>query len=252
MSPLLHCRMPDIDVHAAVPGSCCCAAAEQLLPAADRACADVAGQLPSGLTPLVNSNANVQNFAPTGAEGVPNAPLYIPYQGEHCAWRLAAWETCTCPAPRKLSCCLGTSQWKAECPHRWPKKQLVVRDADHLRLVHVPRAYASCGMLLLMKCCWGVAWRADMCSFLGAFSGLHFHRWQHAAWPASQRHRGDGARRQQQLSQRQCQCQCVLLGRRFRIGQCQCHCNQQQRLNLSPDGHKLCRVACAGLMSLLH
>ena len=115
-----------------------------------------------------------------------------------------------------------------------------------------PVLVPSCGMLLPMKCCWGVAWRADMCSFLGACSGLHFHRWQHAAWPASRRHRGDGARRQQQLSQRQCQRQCVLLGRRFRIGQCQCHCNQQQRLILSPDCHKLCRVACAGLMSLLH
>eukprot|EP00891_Asterochloris_glomerata_P000595 jgi/Astpho2/595/Aster-x0941 len=44
---------------------------------------ELGGQLPSGLTPLVNSNANVQNFAPTGAEGVPNAPLYIPYQADY-------------------------------------------------------------------------------------------------------------------------------------------------------------------------
>ena len=67
---------------AALLHPCCCAAAEQLLKAAHRACAVTAGQLPTGMTPLVNSNTNVENFAPTGAEGVPNAPLFVPYQGE--------------------------------------------------------------------------------------------------------------------------------------------------------------------------
>lgn len=52
-----------------------------------RAYADAAGQLPNGMTPLVNSNTNVENFAPTGAEGVPNAPLFVPYQGER--WGIA-------------------------------------------------------------------------------------------------------------------------------------------------------------------
>eukprot|EP00891_Asterochloris_glomerata_P000594 jgi/Astpho2/594/Aster-x0445 len=44
---------------------------------------ELGGQLPNGMTPLVNSNTNVENFAPTGAEGVPNAPLFVPYQADY-------------------------------------------------------------------------------------------------------------------------------------------------------------------------
>ena len=58
------------------------------------------------MTPLVNSNTNVENFAPTGAEGVPNAPLFIPYQGEHFTEQLAACAH-ACPAPPSFHGCLG-------------------------------------------------------------------------------------------------------------------------------------------------
>ena len=61
-----------------------------------------AGQLPTGMTPLVNSNTNVENFAPTGAEGVPNAPLFVPYQGGFWALQLPACAHCL-PITSKLS-----------------------------------------------------------------------------------------------------------------------------------------------------
>ena len=54
------------------------------------------------MTPLVNSNTNVENFAPTGAEGVPNAPLFVPYQGKSWALQLPACALCL-PNTFKLS-----------------------------------------------------------------------------------------------------------------------------------------------------
>ena len=100
---LLHSHMSDIDMHAMYP--CCCAGAEkccsQSMPAAHRARVATAGQLPTGMTPLVNSNTNVENFAPTGAEGVPNAPLFVPYQGKCWAPQLPACAPCL-PITSKL------------------------------------------------------------------------------------------------------------------------------------------------------
>lgn len=78
-------------------GEACC------LPCADAAdlpCSDVTwiirnnelgGQIAPGYSPLASSSADLENFAPTGAEGVPNAPLFIPYQvllGSCCAFHV--------------------------------------------------------------------------------------------------------------------------------------------------------------------
>ena len=41
---------------------------------------ELGGQIAPGYSPLASSSADLENFAPTGAEGVPNAPLFIPYQ----------------------------------------------------------------------------------------------------------------------------------------------------------------------------
>lgn len=41
---------------------------------------ELGGQIPPGFSPLARVSPDLENFAPTGAEGVPNAPLFIPYQ----------------------------------------------------------------------------------------------------------------------------------------------------------------------------
>ena len=38
------------------------------------------GQVAPNQTPLALASAALENFAPTGAENVPNAPLFVPYQ----------------------------------------------------------------------------------------------------------------------------------------------------------------------------
>ena len=49
---------------------------------------ELGGQIAPGYSPLAQVSTDLENFAPTGAEGVPNAPLFVPYQVQH--------QQCTC------------------------------------------------------------------------------------------------------------------------------------------------------------
>nr|QOL01269.1 putative extracellular protein TR9_072 [Trebouxia lynnae] len=44
---------------------------------------ELGGQIAPGYSPLAASSTDLENFAPTGAEGVPNAPVFIPYQADY-------------------------------------------------------------------------------------------------------------------------------------------------------------------------
>lgn len=44
---------------------------------------ELGGQIAPGYSPLARVSTDLENFAPTGAEGVPNAPLFVPYQVSH-------------------------------------------------------------------------------------------------------------------------------------------------------------------------
>ena len=41
---------------------------------------ELGGQVAPNQQPLALASSSIENFAPTGAEGVPNAPLFVPYQ----------------------------------------------------------------------------------------------------------------------------------------------------------------------------
>ena len=41
---------------------------------------ELGGQIAANQQPLALASATLENFAPTGAENVPNAPLFVPYR----------------------------------------------------------------------------------------------------------------------------------------------------------------------------
>ncbi|DBA92813.1 TPA: hypothetical protein ACH3X1_002998 [Trebouxia sp. C0004] len=44
---------------------------------------ELGGQIAPNQQPLALASTNLENFAPTGAENVPNAPLFVPYQADY-------------------------------------------------------------------------------------------------------------------------------------------------------------------------
>ena len=52
---------------------------------------ELGGQIAPNQQPLALASTNLENFALTGAENVPNAPLFVPYQVNVDAQHASLW-----------------------------------------------------------------------------------------------------------------------------------------------------------------